>query len=65
MLNLVRFVLQCVIALLLVVSVVNIFASQSNTGTAEKIVIGVFAVALIYVPLRLRRSGASPAAGAQ
>ena len=64
MLNLVRFVLQCVIALLLVVSVVNIFASQSNTGTAEKIVIGVFAVALIYAAVHVRRLGAGPEASA-
>lgn len=60
MLNLVRFVLQCAIALLLVVSVVNIFASQSNTGTAEKIVIGMIAVALIYAAAHVRRIGVRP-----
>jgi hypothetical protein len=63
-LNLVRFVLQCLIALLLVVCVISVFASDASTGTAEKIVIGVFAVGLIYAAAHVRRIGAGPEARA-
>jgi hypothetical protein len=50
-----RLVLQCLIALLLLLSVIGIFASDAHTGTAEKIVIGMFAAALIYAASRVRR----------
>ena len=60
MLNLVRFALQCLIALFLLASVINIFASEATTGTAEKIVIGVIAVGLIYAAAHVRRIGVRP-----
>ena len=55
MLNLLRFVLQCLIALLLLSSVIGVFAA--GPGTAEKITLGVFGAALIYAATRLRRLG--------
>ena len=60
MLSLLRFVLQCLIALLLLSSVIGFFA---ETGPAEKVVLVALAAGLVYAASRVRRIGASPAAG--
>ena len=53
-----RFVLLCLIALMLVSVVIGVFAAE--TGAAEKIVLVAFAVALIYASSFVRRLGAGP-----
>ena len=58
--NALRFVLLCLIALLLVSIVVAVFAAE--TGAAEKIVLAAFAGALIYAASLVRRLGATPQA---
>ncbi len=58
--SLLRFALQCLIALLLLTTVIGFF---SETGPAEKLVLTGLAVALVFAAPRVRRLGASPAAG--
>ena len=58
MVNVLRFALQCLIVLLLVISVVGVFASE--TGAPEKVALAAFMAALIYAASFVRRLGASP-----
>lgn len=60
--GLVRFVLQCLIALFLLSVVIAIFAQESSTGTAEKIVLGLLGVGLICAAAYVRRLGTKPEA---
>ena len=58
MIRLLRMVLQCVLVLLLVSVAVAIGASE--TGAAEKVVLGVVAGLLAYVAVWVRRLGVRP-----
>jgi len=59
MVNVLRFVLLCLIAMLLLGAVIAVFAQE--TGTWEKIALAPIAVALVYAASFVRRLGASPA----
>jgi hypothetical protein len=58
MLNALRFVLLCLIALLLVNIVVGVFARE--TGGAEKVFLAALGVALLYASAFVRRLRAGP-----
>jgi acyl-coenzyme A synthetase/AMP-(fatty) acid ligase len=56
--NALRFILQCVLVVLLVTAVIAIFTS--GTGGAEKIVLVAFIAVLVYAATQVRRLGATP-----
>ena len=58
MTRLIRIAIQCVLVLLLVSVAIGIGASE--TGTAEKIVLGAIAALLIYLATWVRRLGVRP-----
>ena len=58
MIRLLRIAIQCLLVLLLVSIAVAIGASE--TGTAEKIVLGAIAGMLVFAASWVRRLGASP-----
>jgi hypothetical protein len=57
--SLLRFALQCLIALLLLGMVIGFFG---ETGPAEKVLLAAFAVVLVFAASRVRRLGHNPAA---
>lgn len=58
MLNVLRFVLQCLIVLFLMITVVGVFAAE--TGAAEKVVLVALGALLIYAATFVRQLGVSP-----
>ena len=58
MIRLLRIAMQCLLVLLLVSVVVAIGATE--TGAAEKVVLGMLAGLLVYVAVLVRRLGVRP-----
>jgi hypothetical protein len=56
--NVLRFALLCLIALLLVSVVVGVFTPR--TGAVEKVLLAVLGIALVYASSFVRRLGATP-----
>jgi hypothetical protein len=56
--NVLRFALLCLIALLLVSVVVGVFTPR--TGAVEKVLLAVLGIALVYASSFVRRLGARP-----